>query len=333
MGALKTLGSFILAWIMFVLPFWGLTYISDWAGYSFMFENPEQSRDALFRILSIKMGELGYTFGDLYRLHIIIIGGLYVTVFRRLRLNPIIATLITITLYYVPIGNQIRFFMAFPLVILALYRFCNHQYVRCLMAVVLAILAHKTAVILFGGYAIAYLLSKRSVALQKQWIIIANIGLVILLHFSYLFDSKYDDYHYNVSSILGGIYNSWVYLIPLYLVFVTNKKIQQVSEKVSESSYRYLYAMSIGMSVFILAGLSLQILTNRFIATLVPIWLAYFEYCNTNCNVSPMFRQRLRCYAIVSVLIVYVKQYVIDGLFGVNAFLYEAQRMLLSYQL
>ena len=298
-----------------------------------MFEDPELSRDFLFRLFSVLLGNHGCTFIDLYRLHIIGIGFLYSLVFMRLRLNPLLALFIVITLYYVPIGNQIRFFMAFPLVILSLYRFVRKHYVRCLIGMVLAVLAHKTAVILCGVYVIAYLLSKRSIALQKYCIFIANIVLAVLWHFSYLFDPKYADYQYNVSSIWGGIYNSVVYIIPLYLVFRTNKTIQQVSGGVSASFYRYLYAMSIGTSGFILAGLSLQILTNRFIATLVPIWLAYFIYCGTNCNFSPIFRQRLRYYAILSVLIVYVKQYILDSVFGINAFFYEAQQMLLSYQL
>ncbi|MFR5682861.1 MAG: EpsG family protein [Clostridia bacterium] len=183
----------------------------------------------------------------------------FIYIFKSTRVNPLLLIFISIVFNYVAIGNQIRFYLAFPLVLLAFFELVTKRYVLTVLLFIIAILEHKSVIILFAVLVVfKFLVYRLSLKKQMLLILLANIIIFFLLNFSDSFDEKYDDYQSagNISSLAGGIFNVVPYLLPIYscvrISKILGKKAPELKDK---PIYEFLYTCSIAPMVFLMSGL------------------------------------------------------------------------------
>lgn len=324
------------AFIVFVLAYWGVTYTSDWDGYIFFFNHSEMSRDPMFAFLSEFFKNRGYTFIDLYKFHIILISFFFIYIFKSTRVNPLLLIFISIVFNYVAIGNQIRFYLAFPLVLLAFFELVTKRYVLTVLLFIIAILEHKSVIILFAVLVVfKFLVYRLSLKKQMLLILLANIIIFFLLNFSDSFDEKYDDYQSagNISSLAGGIFNVVPYLLPIYscvrISKILGKKAPELKDK---PIYEFLYTCSIAPMVFLMSGLYVQVLANRFVITFLPIWFAFFIYVHRH-PLQKRTKKTISIMAWTSIMILIFWMFCLMPQLGFVDYFIETYLMLSSYRI
>lgn len=332
LGNNKQIVQSICAIVIFALAFWGIHYTSDWAAYRHYFDNPGESRDFFFGLLSEYFKGKNYSFEMLYRVYISLIALSYVYLFNKIKSNPIVLVLTLLIFNYVAMGNQIRFFLAFPCCLLAFYEFLEKKYILTVIFLTISILNHKTAILLFSAL-IGFNFFAYKLKPNKQIIIIilSNIAIYILLNYISSFDEKYNAYNTvnRLSSFLGGIFNVFPYLFPIYFIYRINKKIKKGIMTGNSVVYRFLYVCSIAPTAFLFSGIYIQVLTNRFIIAFLPIWLGYFLYVNKNIKTQNQTSKTL----IFTLMLISVWNFIVKPLLGFNEYFIETALMLDSYSL
>lgn len=331
-GNQKQIIQSIVAILIFAIAFWGIHYTSDWDTYRHYFNNPEDSRDYFFGLLAEYFKGQNYSFEMLYRFYISLIAFSYVYLFNKIKTNPIGLVLIILIFNYVAVGNQIRFYLAFPLCLLAFYEFIRKKYILTVLFLTISVLNHKSTIILFSvllGFNIfAYKLKTYK---QIILIIVLNIIIYILLNYISSFDEKYFAYNtaYKLSSFLGGLFNIFPYLYPIYIIFQINKHIKKVHSDGNHIVYKFLYVCSIAPTVFLLSGLFVQVLANRFIMTFLPFWIGYFIYVGKSQRIKYSTSNALK----VTILIISIWTFLASPLLGLEEYFFETALMLDSYSL
>lgn len=327
--------SYIVAFLLLILPFWGLHYISDWDAYNYFFTNPSASRDYFFSVLANLFRENGLDFESLYRFNIFLIGISYLWLFRKTNADLIVLAIVAIFFNYVAIGNQIRFFLAYPCCLLSFYYFINKKYWICFVLLTFSIINHKTVIILFATLATTnILLYKFSPTKQIIYIIVANFAMFFMLNYTLSFDEKYTDYlsSNRISSLAGGAFNVFPYLFPIYYTFILNRMIRKFNCGLAANKlYKFLYSSAIATCIFLVSGLQVQVLSNRFIVSFLPIWISLFSFVYT--NTPRVVGLKAKKYILYTVLIVFLWIFVVKPSLGYNGYINEAILMISSYSL
>lgn len=269
---------YLLSVVIFIISFWFVTYTADWAGYEYYFNNEDTIKgDLAFSFLTKLLKGWGFSdYNSLFHLHIILMGFLFPLLFYKLRENPLPYTILYIFLFYVPLTNQIRYYVAFPLSLLALYFILfQRKYVAGIGLGVLAFFFHRTT-IFFIIIVLAFSFFRKHIKVPL-YVLAGN--LVTLLLFPFISGSSeaeaYSTYGSNVSSILGGIYNT----IPSFLTIAAITFSYGRIKKTHDAKYVFLLTISLASSVLLVLSLRIQILCNRMVSPLAPLWVLYFHYC------------------------------------------------------
>ena len=325
--------NFIIAFIIFCLAFWGIRYTSDWEAYETFFFDSSLSRDVAFKYLANWFVRMGLEYIDLFRLHIVIIACLFAALSNILRINPIVCVLLLLLLNYVAMGNQIRFFIAWPLAVISFYYYvCKGSKTYCVILAIISVLFHFSTlilhVLLLWGY--KFLINK-SVRSQIFIIFFLNIFLLGSLQSFVFLKPEYGAY-FGVSltsSFMGGIYNL-IYPLMVFPFIMTISKL--IGDDLKDNEYyKFLYTLSIVPFVFCFLGIKYQVLVSRFILTLFPVWIALFLYIKRKKhNLSSL----ANCAITVIVLVFFIFRYIMPFVVGLPAeYLIEAKLMLNSYHL
>ncbi|MFR1241750.1 MAG: hypothetical protein ACLSDJ_11595, partial [Butyricimonas faecihominis] len=174
-------------------------------------------------------------------------------------------------------------------------------------------------------------------SLKKQMLLIllANIIIFFLLNFSDSFDEKYDDYQSagNISSLAGGIFNVVPYLLPIYscvrISKILGKKAPELKDK---PIYEFLYTCSIAPMVFLMSGLYVQVLANRFVITFLPIWFAFFIYVHRH-PLQKRTKKTISIMAWTSIMILIFWMFCLMPQLGFVDYFIETYLMLSSYRI
>lgn len=270
--------QYLLSSVAFMISFWFVTYTADWAGYEYFFNNEDTIKgDLAFSFLTQLLKSCGfYDYSSLFHLHIILMGIIFPIFFYKVKENPLPYTLLYILLYYVPLANQIRYYVAFPLSLLALYYILyRRKYLVGIVITLLSFLFHRTIIIFIIIGVFFSFLRKRIKA--PIYVLLGN--LVVFLFFPFIYGSSdaeaYSTYRENISSVFGGIYNMIPSVIAIAAVVLLNSKVKGINDK----KYGFLLTLSLASTVLLLLSLRIQILCNRMISPLAPIWVLYFSYC------------------------------------------------------
>ena len=325
---------YLTAFSLIMISYWGVTTNSDWGGYEYWFENDASGTDRAFQFLTIWFNEHGLTFRMLYRFHIILIALFYILLFRKLRVNPVFYTILMLLFNYVEMGNQIRYYVGFPMALLALYYYINKRFLLSVLFGVFAFFFHSSLALFFAIFFLFYYCFNGFNNKGKIILVIgANIVLYYLVHNTdvignfevYLLDRS------RISSLLGGLFNLMPTIIYIYFTYLIDNEIRKcLPDMVQMKDYKYLYICIMMGTVLFLCSIPTQILAHRMMGMiLMPIWLTYFI------RVKSLGSKKINNLAN-NCLIVLLLFYTLNafGVFtGSNDYFYHIKEMLDSYTL
>lgn len=283
--------EYIAAALLFALAFWGIHYTADWDTYANMFANDMYpNSDIAFGALTYLLKACGiYDYRVLFHIHVLLMALLYPLLFVKMRENPFFYVLLFVVINYVPVANQIRYYVAFPLAFLSIYYFVNEKYIRFAIIALLAICFHKTMLAIIALCAVFYLLVARKWNHNMGFICFAagNILLMILLvNPEFVTNDYFEEYipYMDMSSTFaGGLYNSLPSLLGLFSVFFVHRFLYKRKIRlIKKRKYKYLLTCSLATSVFLLVGFWIQILVHRMIFPLAVVWIVFLLYVYRN---------------------------------------------------
>lgn len=317
----------IISVFLFTMAFWGVSNTSDWEGYEYLFST-QNSSDGLFNLLSSEFINRGYVFKDLYRFHIILIAVSYVLLFNICKVNRILFTLIVIALFYVDIGNQIRYYLAFPLVYIAYYFYNRKLIAVSLLFASLAIFSH------FGGIVIILSLLVIRQIYRKQlfyiYILLINISIYILILAGTNISIRFSSYYESSATLLGGFYLIIPTLISFFLIFKMNSQVF-FSFK-NDTFYKFIYTASIATSSLCLSATHIIIITSRYLEPCIVFWLAYYIYIYKHCH-SKIFKKECILDTTIVLLLFSLYRFVFPFIITKSDYLFKVGQMISSYTL
>ena len=292
---MRELFKYICAVALFCLAFWGITYTADWAGYEYAFNNDTSVKNdyALLFIINILKSHGIFDFRVAYRVHIALMGLLFPLVFIKLKKNPIPLTILFVVLTYVPLANQIRFYVAFPLAILSFIYLTNKKYLTSALLCVLSVGFHSIILILLALLVFYYYYVRKKDNSRRNYLYF-SIGIVFILLVSPLLSYMPDDFYESyvaysesgaISSFIGGLYTLIPILFILFIVFNADRKARRIMpDFVSRHNTMYysLKTLSVATAILIPLGFKMQIFVNRFISPLLVFQIIFLLYIQEN---------------------------------------------------
>lgn len=330
--------QYIIAFFLIIIAYWGVTTNSDWGGYEYWFDYDATGTDRAFVFLSAWFNAQGLSFRMLYRFHILLIAFFYTLLFKRLKANPIIFSIVLLLFSYDAVGNQIRFFVGLPMALLALYDIVEKKYIRATLLGVMAFFFHSSLALLFAIFFFYYFILRH---IEYTWrvffIIVANFVLYYVVHetnMSASLSGNYETYLTSadrVSSVIGGIYNLITALLYIGFAYVVNKEIRKVQPSFTTTKeYRYLYTCIMMGTVLFICSIQTQIIAHRMMnMAMMPIWLTYFIRAKS-------LRVKIineRVNTAVVIIFIFVTLHTLGFFTGSDSYIYHVREMLNSYTL
>ena len=285
----KLITHTVLASVLFLISFWGVTYTADWFSYEAAFDEGllQVKNDWAYGYLGALLRHWGYNnFIYLYRTHIFLMAVLFPLLFYKIKVSPLLLTAVTIVFLYVAIANQIRYYLAFPIALFALYYiFVEENRLVALILAIIAVLSHSgIAVFLLVQVFFYYYMGKRENVVKI--LLYSSIGLFAL--YSFFSDeiiSRLGVFDYYLtsanqhSSLVGGIYNLLPSIISISFVIYMHSYLQKNDKTMTQNrKYKFLFIVGIATVVLSLMALRTQIIAHRYINPLICIWIGFFIY-------------------------------------------------------
>lgn len=334
----SSVNQYVLAYFVFVLLFYGIRYTADWASYTQMIEHPELSPDLLFRFLAERVrGECGFSY--IYQLHIVLMGGIYLLLLKRTVGCPVLAIIYAIDIYLF-MANQIRFYLAWPLMLLAILSFYRKEFVAFALLAFLAVMSHKSLILLFPAALVCDWALHRwpfSRALVILTAITLASGLLTWVDFGSGFWlgrlQVYQEMGKDVTFI-RAVYNQLPYLVCLALVVSVHRRVLKAFPNVltEDGTYRYLLVLSLTPLLFVGFSFYMMVFSQRFSQSMILIWFMYFYWCYRKYS-DVTLKEGIRIASVVVFLInpffACVSALIKENYFNCS----EIFKMLLSYSL
>lgn len=272
--------KFVLIFLMFIFTFWWITYMSDWDAYEHAFEYGQERLDkSLYGLLTVCFKHIeSFSFRSLYRFYILGIAFLYLLFAKRITPHYFIPYLSLILVLYVPIANQIRFFLALPLLYFSIYYFFYKQNkVLAILILVIAAYSHKGVLpifalsLLFGSYDNRFFCK----------IIVVNIVMAVSFPLIFrLIPSEYNTYFAtdNLSGVMGGVFSLLPHCLCGLIIYFIHKKNRSNQLLNSDKLYWLIFRLCFLPFFFMALGIYLKVIISRYLAPTIFIWLLYMFY-------------------------------------------------------
>lgn len=332
MKNIQNYSNFIIATFLFVLAFWGIHYTADWEGYTYAFYNIDMSRDKAFSLLAKYFYEKGLDYRALFHFHIVLMALLYSSFYHKLKVNPIIYIVITVLIGYVGIGNQIRYYVAFPLTLIACYYWFRQERVLSIGCFLVALYFHYTVIVIYSLFIFTNLVINR--VKKRKWVIIALLNLIIFFlvyKSNFMMEEQYNAYKDldKTSSFAGGLFNLSPLIVPIY--YLRKLSLRRVQESSLEVEYLYILLFS-SLPLFLLS-IYMQITGSRMMMALLPCYVCFFAKIRKGMNDAHI---RIMCTRAIDFTLAYfvLWRFLIPLWWGVNGtMMSELQMMIGSYYL
>lgn len=272
----------VLCLCMYFIVFGGITETTDWSGYELIFENDEFPIDFTFRFLSTQTKLLGLNFIDLYQFHVFWTGALLIFFISRFTSNIFFVMSFLIIILFIPLANQIRFFLSLSLFINAIYFLCikRNKFLFWILAT-LSVLTHIAIVPLLmfcklyfikndkKYFKIIFLISILSTILTAVFFnlngVLAGIGLRENLD-AYI----QDDY---ATSFMGSLFLTLPVLLIVIIIFTCKMYFTKKISYFKDEKLQFLYRLTIFSFLFIPPSFFTQIIFSRYCLSLSFIWI------------------------------------------------------------
>ncbi len=280
-SSLLYVGSFYSFFFILIL-FVGVKDSADWSQYEFYFKHPLLIVDVVFSALSYLLSQLDYSFLVLYRIHIFFFAIIYPIIVMKFDVNPILPVLFLFVIQYIPVVNQLRYFLGLAFVLLALYfLYIDKNKVKFTFFFILAICSHSSTII----YLIFIVLN----SIKNDFdFTIANIvfGISLLLGLGFLNSielgilSKYFVYtgSHHLITLSGGLFTILPHLFIVMTVIFWHNQLLRKKLISTDPKLRFLYRLTLSTLLYIPISMSIQIVAHRFIHPFIFIFVIYLLY-------------------------------------------------------
>jgi hypothetical protein len=297
---------------LYCFVFFNITYTDDWSAYELIFNGTIKTDFLLGTLCDVAVIH-GYTFASVYKLHVFLTGVLFVMFIARFVDNGLVVVFIFILLLFVPVANQIRYFLAFALFLNSVYFLVvKKNKVLFVVFLIFSLLSHLAVVVL---YLFILLLRLKNIKYYILSLFLTGIGTLLLLlllkrvGFGELF-SHFDEYLSNskLSSFVGGVYNSLpaVFFL-LFLCLKVKSRLKTCDTWMKDERFIFLYKLSLFAFVFVLPSFVFQILVNRYTYPFSIVWLMLYVYViQWDKNVYSVFNNLLKLFLFVLFLFCYI---------------------------
>ncbi len=302
---------FAISLLTFYVFFVGITDSADWEGYDAIFNIEDIETDILFRYLSLLTLALGYTFADLFKLHIIVYGFFLVKFISRFTQNILLVLGFYVFIAYVPLANQIRYYLALSLFLNGLYHFYFKNKKKSYFYFALSLLSHSSMVILF-----TYILIERKINFSGYVKKCLLLSIIIFFGFNIIFSlgtlnflGKFNVYMDDelISSLVGGVFNELPFIITLTsLCFWLQNVIKKTPKIVEDKVFVFLYKLTFFSIIFIPISFNIQVLGHRYVQAFLIVWLCLFVYTLNFINSK---KAKVECFIALSLHIIFLVYY------------------------
>ncbi|SUX48436.1 EpsG family protein [Chryseobacterium indoltheticum] len=275
--------NFLLLIIILILSL-GVTKMADWEMYRWFFKLENEQTDFVFYRLSVLFNNMHLGFIELFQFHIIVTALINYFLVTRFTKNYFYVVLAFMILNYVHSVNQIRYFLGFPILCLGFYYlFLNKKITLSIGLFILACLCHSALSVLLILIPLYYFIPKKkflNLILIGSVLIIAIIFIIFRFNLAGKFN-HFGDYlmEENLTSLVGGLYTSFPYILNLGFLFYLNRSILKIfPEYEDESEYIFLYKISFFSALFIPVSFIIDILGHRYVIPFHIFWCIYFLY-------------------------------------------------------
>lgn len=313
---------FIFSLLVFYVFFYGITDTADWGMYNGFFEYEEIETDILFRYLKLLTLALGYTFEELFKLHILLYGYFFVKFISRFTQNILLILGFYILVAYVPLANQIRYYLALSLFLNGLYLFYFNEKKKSYLFFILSLLSHSSMVVL-----LTFLIVEKRIVFSdyiKKCILLSLLiffGYNFIVSFGLLdFLGKFKVYLISselVSGTLGGILIEFPYIVTLVcLYFWLQKIIEKAPHIMEDKVFIVLYKLTFFSIIFIPISFNIQIIGHRYVHAFFIVWLCLFVYTNHYIKSKENDIKNFILLSVFVIFLVYFNYFFLGMVFG-----------------
>lgn len=280
---LSKLTSLLLGVFVFYALLYNVTYNSDWDMYDAIFMGHTQSNDFLFNFISETFSDKGYDYTSVYKLHIFLIGIGFFYFVSRISYSNVFGIITTYLLFqFVPVSNQIRYYVAFSFFLIAVYNLIvSRNKGLFIVFAFLSVLSHSAIFLMYPFLYFYYYTSNEnyirklivySFILAGFFYFISFVGFIFSFHFGSYFEEGF------LSSISGGLLNNFIWLFWLFFIYRINKRLMATNSTQLEYDvkYQFLYKLSFYCILFFPVSILLQVLAHRYIAASLIVWLTFY---------------------------------------------------------
>jgi hypothetical protein len=303
---------FIFSLIAFYVFFYGITDTADWEMYKDFFLYEEIEIDFLFRYLSLLTIALGYSFDELYQFHILIYGYFLVKFISRFTQNILLVLGFYVFVAYVPLANQIRYYLALSFFLNGLYLFYFNEKKKSYLFFILSLLSHSSMLILFS-----FLLIEKRFGFSEYIKKCLLLSLIIFVGYNFIvsfglldFLGKFKIYIVSdelVSSFAGGVFNELPFIITLTtLYFWLQKVIDKMPQILEDKIFVFLYKLTFFSIIFVPISFNLQVLGHRYVQAFFIVWLCLFVYTVHFINYK---KTTIECFIVLAIYMVFLVYY------------------------
>jgi len=303
---------FIFSLLAFYVFFYGITDTADWGMYDSLFKYEEIETDFLFRYLSLLTFALGYSFEDLFKLHILIYGYFLVKFISRFTQNTLLVIGFYVLVAYVPLANQIRYYLALSLFLNGLYFFYFNEKKKSYLFFILSLLSHSSMVVLFS-----FLIVEKRIAFSEYVKKCLLLSLFIFFGYNFIvsfgildFLGKFKVYLISselVSGIFGGIFNEFPFIVILTsLYFWIQSVIKRIPYILEDKIFIFLYKLTFFSIIFIPISFNMQVIGHRYVQAFFIVWLCLFVY---TLNFIKSKAANIKYFIILSLYLIFLLYY------------------------
>lgn len=282
--------NFFLTLTLISFVFLFITYTPDKAFYQLWIDYPEYSfdKEPVFLLVTNYLRKHNLSYDYLHITFICIYTLMYLALFQRFKTNILITSLLYFSLIFIFYGTQLRFFLGYFAVLLALYFSYNKINFWSILLFIFGILSHYSVALLIPTYFILRIkqdfhkqILKLSFTVFLGYIVMSQIITILLSgsrFYPYVSGSL-------VSSYIGGLFTFLPYL-PIYFFIFKYYKMRIIENRslLDDANFIFLYKMSLIPALFVGIALNTQVIGHRFImpSLIFPITFFFYRFQNIN---------------------------------------------------
>lgn len=311
----KKFCDILLPALLGLFVFYNISYTDDIDAYYASY-NGDEIGDYGYKLLEGIGNCLNFDFLQFENSIFFLILILFSIVFYLYRVNTYLGIFLTILLNYVQIANQLRYFLAVPVLLLSFYYFfIAHKKIFGIILSIVAFSLHSGVIAWMSFIPLTIWLESRHIGYNKLLKIYLVIGVVVLMTFAtlskYLFsiDQKYESYTADMSSWLGTVF---ILAYPVCCIVVVRYCYKTYGTKILATKINSLaYSMSLFSVVWCIASLSkYQVINARYVNAFFATWIIAMYSKNEQ------FRFPLKLLLLFAISAIFLKQILPILLFG-----------------